>query len=155
MVPAVFVSVESLPLTPSGKVDRNALPAPGRTRPEATHPFVRVRTPIEEVLTQQWAHALDLEEIGVEDNFFELGGNSLMASDVTSRISKIFSIQLPPYVLLEGPTVAKLAEFLVTKSMGPEAADRTARTWLSIATMKADEVREMLEKERKARDDAD
>jgi acyl-coenzyme A synthetase/AMP-(fatty) acid ligase len=155
MIPAVFVPVESLPLTPSGKVDRNALPAPGRTRPETTHPFVKVRTPVEEVLAQQWAHALDLGEIGVEDNFFELGGNSLMASDVTSRISKIFSIQLPPYVLLEGPTVAKVAEFLVTKSIGPEAADRTARTWLSIATMKADEVREMLEKERKARANAD
>jgi amino acid adenylation domain-containing protein len=155
MVPAVFVSVESLPLTPSGKVDRNALPAPGRTRPETTHPFVRVRTSVEEVLAEQWAHALDLEEIGVEDNFFELGGNSLMASDVASKISKIFSIQLPPYVLLEGPTVAKLAEFLVTKAMGPEVADRTARTWLGIAAMKADEVREMLEKERKARDNAD
>jgi len=110
---------------------------------------------VEKVLAQLWAQALDLEEIGVEDNLFELGANSLMASDVASKISKIFSIQLPPYVILDGPTVTKLAEFLATKAVGSETVDSTARTWLSITAMTADEVRELIEKERKARDNAD
>jgi Phosphopantetheine attachment site/AMP-binding enzyme C-terminal domain len=86
MVPSVFVFLDSLPLAANGKVDRKALPAPDQGRPELEHTYTAPRTPVEELLASLWAEALKLDKISIHDNFFDLGGDSLLATQVVSRV---------------------------------------------------------------------
>jgi len=110
IVPAVFVLLDTLPLLSNGKIDRQALPAPDRTRPELDKSFVAPRTPTEELLAQIWAQLLDLERVGVDDNFFDLGGHSLLATQAVSRMREAFQVEISLRRLFEVPTVAGLAE---------------------------------------------
>jgi amino acid adenylation domain-containing protein len=110
MVPALFVLLDALPLMPNGKVDRRALLARDRTRPELGKAFVAPLTPTEEVLSDIWAQVLDIERVGIHDNFFDLGGHSILATQVVSRIREAFHVELPLRRLFEVPTVAGLAE---------------------------------------------
>ena len=109
MIPATFVLLDALPLTPSGKVDRHALPAPGRARPALSEAFVAPRTPAEELLAGIWTSVLGVEAVGIHDNFFALGGHSLLAMQVLSRLRKVFQVDVPLRTLFEAPTVAGLA----------------------------------------------
>ena len=122
MIPAAFVVVDSLPLLPNGKVDRRALPAPGRTRPELEVPFVSPRTPIEEALAGIWAEALGIDQVGVVDNFFDLGGHSLLAGRVISRMRDTFQMDVPIQSFLEAPTVADIA-LVITRCLARELED--------------------------------
>jgi amino acid adenylation domain-containing protein len=110
MVPAVFVLLDTLPLLSNGKIDRRALPAPDRTRPELDKTFMAPRTPTEELLAEIWAQVLDLERVGILDNFFDLGGHSLLATQAVSRMRDAFQVDIPLRRLFEVPTVAGLAE---------------------------------------------
>ena len=110
MVPAVFLMLDALPMTPSGKLDRRALPAPGRNNPELTESFVAPGTPVEEVVAGIWAETLRLEQVGVYDDFFELGGHSLLATQVVSRLREALQVEMPLRSFFEYPTVAGLAE---------------------------------------------
>ncbi|WDD36886.1 amino acid adenylation domain-containing protein (plasmid) [Nostoc sp. UHCC 0926] len=109
MVPNVFVMLESLPLTPSGKVDRRALPEPDLYS-EITGKYVAPRTQIEELLAQIWAQVLKVELVGIYDNFFELGGHSLLATQLVSRIRNIFKVELPLRELFATATLVELAQ---------------------------------------------
>ncbi len=109
MLPAAFVQLDVLPLTPSGKVDRRALPAPASVRPALAQALVAPRTPAEEVLTGIWAGVLGLDTVGIHDNFFDLGGHSLLALQVLARVRTAFQVEVPLRALFEAPTVAGLA----------------------------------------------
>ncbi|MGA9769788.1 MAG: amino acid adenylation domain-containing protein, partial [Blastocatellia bacterium] len=112
MIPSSYVMIDQFPLTPNGKVDRKALPAPDFTRPDFAAAFVAPRTPTQEVLAGIWAHLLGLENVGIKDNFFDLGGHSLLATQVLSRIREAFRVDLPLRKLFESPTVSGLAEIV-------------------------------------------
>ncbi len=109
MVPSIFVPLDALPLTPSGKVDRRALPAPDGAQPARLEEFVPPETPLEEKLAEIWTEVLRIERIGIFDNFFDLGGNSLLGTQIISRISKALRVKVPMYHLFKGPTIANLA----------------------------------------------
>ncbi|MCA1681610.1 MAG: amino acid adenylation domain-containing protein, partial [Actinobacteria bacterium] len=111
MLPSAFVQLDQLPLTPSGKVDRRALPAPdGAQRPESE--YVAPRTPTEQVLADVWAQVLRVERVGVQDNFFELGGDSILSIQVVSRVRVAFGVEVSLRSLFINPTVAGLAGVL-------------------------------------------
>jgi amino acid adenylation domain-containing protein len=109
MVPSAFVTLAELPLSPNGKVDRRALPAPNEARPGPEEAFVAPRNPVEELLATIWATLLRIERVGVYDNFFELGGHSLLATQVISRILTTLGVEVPLRTIFEAPTVAALA----------------------------------------------
>ncbi|HEX7240374.1 MAG TPA: amino acid adenylation domain-containing protein, partial [Longimicrobiaceae bacterium] len=110
MVPSAFVVLPELPLSPTGKVDRRALPVPDAARPELETRYVAPRTPTEQALAAVWREVLGVERVGVEDNFFALGGHSLLATQVVSRVREGMKADLPLRALFEAPTVAALAE---------------------------------------------
>jgi amino acid adenylation domain-containing protein len=109
MIPAAFVTLEKMPLTPNGKVDRKALPAPDSQRVEDGRPYVAPRSTTEEVLADIWRGVLRVEQIGVEDNFFESGGHSLMATQVLSRVRESFQVELSLKRFFESPVIADQA----------------------------------------------
>ena len=112
MVPAVVVLLEALPVTPNGKVDRRALPAPDRSRPDLEKAFVAPRDDIELQLARIWEEVLGVRPVGVRDNFFELGGHSLLAVRLFSLIEKRLGKKLPLTTVFQGATVEHLAGIL-------------------------------------------
>jgi amino acid adenylation domain-containing protein len=116
MVPSRYVELEKLPLTPSGKLDRRALPAPGISGGLREPDYVAPRGAVEVTLAGLWAGVLGRERVGVHDNFFSLGGHSLKAAHLLGRIQELYGIELSLRVLFEFPTVAGLARYLAEVS---------------------------------------
>jgi amino acid adenylation domain-containing protein len=111
MVPSVFVFLDGLPLTVNGKVDRRALPAPGKSRePESGH--LAPRDALELRLVRLWEELLGIEPVGVRDDFFALGGHSLLAVQLMARLQAMLGASLPVAALLRNPTVERLAALL-------------------------------------------
>ncbi len=117
MLPSIFIFLESFPLTPSSKVNRQALPPPERHRPELEQAFIAPRTTVEETLASIWAEALGLERVGVYDNFFSLGGDSILSIQVVTRARQV-GLQLTTKQLFQHQTIAQLAAVLATKGTG-------------------------------------
>ena len=108
MVPSLFIGMEAFPLTPNGKIDRKALPAPEAA--DRTHgtSYVAPRTVLEELLADVWEEALDIDRIGIHDNFFELGGHSLSATRVIARLRKKLDLDIPLRSIFEYPVIEQL-----------------------------------------------
>jgi amino acid adenylation domain-containing protein len=105
MLPSFFVALDKLPLTPHGKLDRAALPAPE----VAEDAYIMPRTDVEAELVRIWSRVLGVERVGVQDNFFELGGHSLLAPQIVAQVRVAFNVNLPLLRLFENPTVERLA----------------------------------------------
>jgi acyl carrier protein len=115
MIPSALVRLDELPLTPSGKVDRGLLPAPGSVQRSE---FIAPRTPVEEKIAEIWAEVLRVDRVGMDDNFFELGGHSLLATQVVSRMRAILKLDIPLRSLFEAPTVGDLATVITRQQTG-------------------------------------
>jgi amino acid adenylation domain-containing protein len=118
MVPAAFVCLPKLPLTPSGKIDRRALPAP---ETELGKGAIRVlpTTPVEKLLALLWQDVLGIKNVGIRDNFFELGGHSLRATRIIASVQRDFGVTLTLRDLFAKPTIAEIAATIeASKSTG-------------------------------------
>ncbi len=112
MIPSAFVGLDALPLLPSGKVNRKALPTPSFARLESEGAYVAPRSLTEELLSDLWVEVLRVERVGVLDNFFALGGHSLLATQLLSRLRSRFGVELPLRTLFEAPTVVGLSQLI-------------------------------------------
>ncbi|MBS0317645.1 MAG: acyltransferase domain-containing protein, partial [Proteobacteria bacterium] len=112
MVPAVFQRVETFPLTPNGKIDRQALPDPSRHRPELAQAYIAPRTGAEKQLADLWCELLQLDQVGIDDNFFDLGGTSLAVVRMTGLYRQRFGHDIPPIKVFQYPTIAQLGRFV-------------------------------------------
>ncbi|MET9700743.1 amino acid adenylation domain-containing protein [Streptomyces sp. NPDC006529] len=115
MVPAAFVTLDALPLSPNGKVDRGALPEPDGRADRAAAAYVAPRDDTELVLAALWAELLETDRVGAEDDFFALGGHSLLATRLASALLETFGVELPLRELFEAPTLAEQAVRLAAR----------------------------------------
>jgi len=110
MVPGYFITLDQLPLTSNGKVDRKALPAPDLAQSDVA--YVAPRTPTEEIMAEIWADVLQTGRVGVQDEFFALGGHSMLAVQLVSQLRKRAAIEIQLRNLFSHPTLGALAAFV-------------------------------------------
>ncbi|WP_225830133.1 non-ribosomal peptide synthetase [Streptomyces sp. NK08204] len=130
MVPATFTVLERLPLTPSGKTDRKALPAPQTARADLETRFVAPRDRTEHALAEIWRDLLGVERVGTRDNFFDLGGHSLLMAEFRTVLAASLGHELTMVELFQHPTIGSLAEYLgrtqATEAGSPSGARERA-----------------------------
>ena len=119
MLPAVFVTLKTMPLTPNGKVNRQALPAPDHADLAPKGEFAAARDASETKLVDIWENVLNVRPIGIRDNFFDLGGHSLVAVRLMNRIEEAFGKTLPIATLLQAPTIEQLAAMVGQNGAAP------------------------------------
>jgi surfactin family lipopeptide synthetase C len=144
MIPAAFVLLAALPLTPNAKIDRSALPAPDTSQRNLEVEFVAPRTPTEQELATIWAEVLRLEQVGIHDNFFELGGHSLLATQVISRLREAFLLDFSLRYLFENPTIAELSQKVISKQIEQVENDVLAQMLGEVDRLSAAEVNQQL-----------
>src|SRR5581483_4080952 len=110
MIPSAFMLLEAFPLTPNGKIDRRALPAPNTT--SVAEEFEATRNDREQTIAALWQQLLDLQRVGIQQNFFDLGGHSLIAPRLMASINQAFQVALPLRALFAAPTIAELAQMI-------------------------------------------
>jgi len=123
MIPGVYVFLNSLPLTSSGKVDRRNLPDPVMTRPRLEQSYVGATNEIEIKLVELWRSILGFKQIGIDDNFFDLGGNSILAAKLAVFIAERFKRELPVVKIFEHPSIRLFANYLSKEDSVPTMAD--------------------------------
>jgi amino acid adenylation domain-containing protein/non-ribosomal peptide synthase protein (TIGR01720 family) len=116
MIPAAFVPIDELPYTPSGKIDRKALPLPDDLRPELKTEYVEAKSYIGKTLSEIWQDLLGLKKVGINDNFFELGGDSILSIQFIAR-AKQKGIQITPVQMFKYQTIAELTAFASTSPL--------------------------------------
>jgi amino acid adenylation domain-containing protein len=144
MVPSAFVALESIPLTPNGKVDVRALPAPEASGANSPREFVVPRNPSEEHLVEIWKEILKLPAVSVDANFFELGGHSLLATQIISRIRSAFRVQMPLHSFLETPTIMGLAEKIALCPAAESEEEEMARLLKELESISDEEAERLL-----------
>ena len=153
MIPSAFVRLDALPLTPSGKVDRKALPTPD-AEAVTRKAYVAPRTPQEATVAGIWAEILKLDRVGVHDNFFELGGHSLLAMQMMARLREALGVELPLRSLFEAPSVAELARHVetataaVTQAKSAQLSSIVEKITAQVGSMTPDQVRLLLAEKR-------
>jgi non-ribosomal peptide synthetase component F len=144
MIPSCFVALNELPLTAAGKVDRRALPDPGKSRPPLDIVFVAPRNEVEQRVAEIWERVLGIEAIGMNDNFFDLGGHSLSASRVITRVVQTFQLELSIKDLFASPNVAAMAKVIAKSQMMKADAKMLERMLSEVEAMNEDDVRTQL-----------
>jgi len=128
MIPNSFISIDSMPLTPNGKINRNALPACDFASPLTDEEYIAPKNPLESKMAKIWGRLLDIHSVGIKDNFFDLGGDSLLAARLIIEIEKMFNLRLPLTTILDKPTIEQLVSCFDRKGSSP--------SWSSLAPIK-------------------
>jgi acyl carrier protein len=150
MIPSAFVSLEAMPLTPNGKIDRRALPAPTFLSQTT---YVAPQNEVERQIVALWQEVLQVDKacpelrlrIGITDDFFELGGHSLLATQLIFRLRSAFQVDFPLRKLFEAPTVEGVVEALAQLWGGREIVEEIARTWQEVAELSEEETKRMIQ----------
>lgn len=139
MQPSAFVAVKELPRTPSGKIDRKALPAPDVKRPELDVAFAAPQSTVQKTLAHVWADLLGIDRVGIDDNFFDLGGNSLLSIQCVAQLEG-HGLKLPIVKLYQHPTIRACAAFLEgdAAAVSPAEMARTRKAGLESGGTKGD-----------------
>jgi thioesterase domain-containing protein/acyl carrier protein len=130
MVPSEFILLDEFPMTPSGKIKRNALPVPGGQAQTRKSTHQAARTPAESMLTEIWADLLKNPNLGIHDDFFDLGGHSLLAIQLVGRIENALGVRLPLTSLFEASTISQQA--LLLGEAAPQAAGKDTSYLISL-----------------------
>jgi hypothetical protein len=144
MVPSVVVVMDEMPLTPNGKVDRRALPAPEQAWVEMEVEYVAPRSAAEKVVAEVWKKVLGIERVGVYDNFFVIGGHSLLATQVLAQIRAIFQVDVPVHHLFQTPTVESLVNVISEMWGQREIVEEIAETYQHVGELSQEEVEQAL-----------
>jgi amino acid adenylation domain-containing protein len=147
MIPSIYVTLEEMPLTSNGKVDRSRLPEPEHVRPELEQAYEEPENSIQRVVARIWEEALGIERVGIKDNFFELGGHSLLATQVVTRVRDAFQVEMALRSLFESPTVEGLVEKMIRMEGRSVDLEEIARILLELEFISEDEARVMLDQE--------
>ena len=145
-VPSAFVTLEALPRTLSGKVDRRALPNPGQAGGQTGGEYFAPRTPVEETLCGIFSEVLGIPQVGIRDNFFELGGHSLLATLLLSRIRSVLAVEVPLREVFRTPAVEGLALVVIRLQVEQESPDELAALLDRIQGLPEDALEELLRK---------
>jgi amino acid adenylation domain-containing protein len=144
MVPAAIVRMESIPLTPHGKIDREALPAP-HDRPQTATALVEPGTDLEQAVARIWAELLAVENVGLNDNFFDLGGDSLLGMRLVVALRDTFGIDLPLRHLFNSGTLREFCAMLGSNQPQAGRLEKMARILEEIEQMSGDELEDAVE----------
>jgi acyl carrier protein len=125
-IPSQFVFLDSLPLTPSGKIDRQSLPEPQLERPELTTAYTPPSSNLEQQIAEIWQDLLQVDKVGIHDNFFDLGGHSLLIVQLRSRLEEFLNREIPLVTLFQYPTIEALATYLNKQSPNQSHLQQTA-----------------------------
>ncbi|NBD32904.1 MAG: AMP-binding protein, partial [Cyanobacteria bacterium] len=127
-IPSGFIVLDSLPLTPSGKVDRRSLPEPQIARSELTtnYTYTPPSSNLEQQIAEIWQDLLQVDKVGIHDNFFDLGGHSLLIVQVRSRLETLLNREIPLVTLFQYPTIQALATYLNQQSPNSSHLQETA-----------------------------
>ncbi len=147
MVPAIFEPIEALPLTPSGKIDRRALPEPRQIQSQLNEAFVAPRTPIEELLAAAWREVLNIEQVSVHENFFDLGGHSLLAARMVSKVRNDLDVQFTMVDVFRAPTIAGLADLIYPRVAGNQTETELEILLEEIGNLSEEEAQRRLDSE--------
>jgi hypothetical protein len=115
LIPSHFVPLTQMPRTPAGKVDRDALPAPERARPDLSVEYLAATSQAEKTLAAIWAEALRVDDVGIYDNYFELGGDSILGIQIVAR-ARAAGFKMTPRDLFTHQTIAELVRSCVSEA---------------------------------------
>ena len=147
MLPSTLVVLDELPLSPTGKVDRQALPETESSRTDSQKPAILPQTGLEKVVATVWSRVLGTELIDVRADFFEIGGHSLSATRVMSRLHDIFRLDLPLRTFFEAPTIESQAQAIANVWGSKEEAEQVAQTFLELDDLSGEQVQGLLAEE--------
>jgi amino acid adenylation domain-containing protein len=145
MLPSAFVIIESFPLLPNGKIDRQSLPLLEPERPTLDAAFAAPRSPLEESVARVWREVLKLEQVGIQENFFELGGHSLLGAKLISSLRRSLNCELSLIDVFQSPTIERLAEVIYQRQTESAAEEELSVLLAELQNLSEDEAQERLE----------
>jgi acyl carrier protein len=147
MVPAFFVFLDKMPLTPNGKINRRALPAPDQAQVQTETIYEPPVSETERCLAQMWQTLLAVEQVGLNDHFFHLGGHSLLATQLVSAIRSELNVELSLLTIFDIPTLGALAQHVSNKLIADVADDDLAVMLQELESLSEEEIEMLLAQE--------